>query len=152
MSDDIECAFTGRLTADPVPRTSKTGKAWLPLSLAVGPGDAVQFVNAALFGDSVPEMAGRLHKGDRVYVEGRLQLRTWTDKDGRERAGLSVSSFHVVPLGQIGRRRPGKPKASGARPQSPETPSDLRPSEQLDPAVRRDWQSPPSGPDAEIPF
>lgn len=143
MSDDtIECAFTGRLTAEPVPRTSKSGKAWLPLSLAVGSGDAVQFVSVALFGDCVPELASRLHKGDRAYVEGKITLRTWTDKDGRERAGLSVSCFHVVPIGQIGRRRQVKPKASTAR--AAPSASD---------AAQRDWQRPPSGgPDAEIPF
>ena len=80
MSEDIECAFSGRLTAEPVPRTAKSGKAWLPLNLAVGSGDAVTFVSVALFGDTVAEMAARLHKGDRAYVEGRLQLRTWTKR------------------------------------------------------------------------
>ena len=141
MSEEIECALSGRLTADPVQRTGKTGKPRLAMSMAVGSGDAVQFVSVALFGDSVSEMGGRLAKGDRAYVEGRVQLRTWTDKDGSARAGLSVSSFHVVPLGQIGRRPPAKGKAAQA---SSPSPSD---------AARRDWQRPPGGgPDAEIPF
>ena len=143
MSEEIECALSARLTADPVERVGKSGKPWLAMSMGVGSGDAVQFVSVALFGDTVPEMTGRLCKGDRAYVEGRLQLRTWTDKDGSARAGLSVSSFHVVPLGQIGRRRPFKPKASNGKPMMAGDTDD----------ARRDSQRPPSaGPDTEIPF
>ena len=143
MSDEIECARSGRLTADPVQRVGKSGKPWLAMSLAVSAGDAVQFLSVALFGHTVPEMAERLHKSDRVYVEGRLHLRTWTDKEGRERTGISVSSFHVVPLAQIGRRRPAKPRATDAM-ESKASATD---------AARRDWQRPPrTGPDAEITF
>src|SRR5262249_6659576 len=101
----------GRLTADPVERVSKSGKSWFAMSFAVGSGDAVQFVSVALFGDNVPQTTGRLHKGDRAYVKGRLQPRPWTDNDDRERVELSVSSFYVAPLGQIGRRRPAKQQA-----------------------------------------
>lgn len=107
---EIECALTGRLTADPVQRTGKSGKPWLAMNIAIGSGDAVQFVSVALFADSVPEVAGRLRRGDRAYVEGKITLRQWTGLDGHSSAGLSVASFHVVPLGQIGRRRPARAK------------------------------------------
>ena len=42
MSDfgEIEAALTGRLTTDPAQRTSKAGKEWLSLNVAVGSGDA----------------------------------------------------------------------------------------------------------------
>lgn len=37
------------------------------------------------------EFAGKyLHKGGRVYVEGRLQTRKWTDKSGVERYSTDV--------------------------------------------------------------
>ncbi len=128
MSDhEIECALAGRLTADPVQRTGKSGKPWLAMNVAVGSGDAVKFVSFALFGDSVPEVAERLRKGGRAYVEGKITLRQWTGQDGQSRAGLSVSSFHVVPLGQIGRRRPARTKPQAAC---------------TNPAAR-DWQRPP---------
>jgi single-stranded DNA-binding protein len=39
-----------------------------------------------------------------VYVEGRLTMNTWEGKDGLQRAGLSVTAWQVLPLGQIGRK------------------------------------------------
>ena len=142
MTDEIECAFSGRIGTEPQARTSKTGKPWLSFSVAVGSDDATQWVQVALFGDAAADMAARLHKGDRVYCEGRIKLNVWADKDGRERSGLSVSSFLVQPLGQIGRKRPAKPKADRAI--SPDT------------QALRDWQRPSTAghgaAEAEIPF
>lgn len=113
MSDDIECAFTGKVGTDPVMRTTKAGKAWLGFSVAVGTHDATQWVQVALFGDGVAETAARLAKGDRVYVEGKIKLNAWTDANGKERSGLSAASFHLVPLGQIGRKRPKGDRGRG---------------------------------------
>jgi single-strand DNA-binding protein len=31
-----------------------------------------------------------LHKGSKVYIEGQLQTRKWTDKDGQERYSTEV--------------------------------------------------------------
>jgi single-strand DNA-binding protein len=40
-----------------------------------------------------------LRKGDRVYVEGRLQSRKYTDKDGVERTAVEVVATDLVMLG-----------------------------------------------------
>ena len=37
-------------------------------------------------------------------MEGRLSLNTWLA--GAQRTGLSVTAWEVMPLGQIGRRKP----------------------------------------------
>jgi single-stranded DNA-binding protein len=47
-----------------------------------------------------------LVNGAEVYVEGRLSLNMWTGKDDQQRTGLSVSAWQVIPLGQIGTRKP----------------------------------------------
>jgi single-stranded DNA-binding protein len=47
-----------------------------------------------------------LAKGAEVYVEGRLSLSTWAGKDGAQRTGLSATAWQLMPLGQIGRRKP----------------------------------------------
>ena len=142
MTDEIECALTGRIGTEPTLRTSKAGKPWLSFSVAVGSDDATQWAQVGLFGDTAQELAATLAKGTRVYIEGRIKLNTWTAANGKERSGLSVSSFHVVPLGQIGRRKPSKPKAD-------RTVSG-------DAATRADWQRPPAAAersfDAQIPF
>lgn len=105
---EIECAFTGRIATEPATRTGKTGKPWLGFSVVVGEGEAAQFVQVALFGDSVSDASAWLAKGVSVYCEGKIKLNNWTTADGTQRAGLSVASFKVEPLGQIGRK-----KASG---------------------------------------
>ena len=106
ITDTIECAFSGRIGQEPQLKTSKAGKSWLSFSAVVGSGDDAQWLQIAVFNDLATEMASRLHKGDRVYVEGRIRLNTWQDKDGASRAGLSVAATLVQPLGQIGRRKP----------------------------------------------
>lgn len=40
-----------------------------------------------------------LRKGDRVYVEGRLQSRKYTDRDGVERTAVEVVASDLVMLG-----------------------------------------------------
>jgi single-stranded DNA-binding protein len=108
----IECAFTGRIGQEPMLKESKAGKPWLSFSVAVGEGDDVQWLQIATFGSRAPELAGSLKKSDRVYIEGRLKLNTWTGKDGTQQAGLSVAAWLVQPMGHIGAKRPSKPKAT----------------------------------------
>lgn len=141
--DEIQCARSGRLTAYPVQRVGKSGEPWLAMTLAVGAGEGAKFVSVALFCRTVPEMAERLHKGDLLCVEGRLHLHTWINKKAAERAGLSISRFHVVPLAQIGRRRLAKPRLTGAT-ESKASATDT---------ARSDGQRPlGAGPEGEIPF
>ena len=109
----IECAFTGRVGQEPMLKESKSGKAWLSLSAAVGEGDDVQWVQVAVFGSRAEELA--LKKGDRIYAEGRLRLNSWQAKDGSQQFGLSVAAWRVEVLGQIGAKRPRRPKVMAGR-------------------------------------
>jgi single-strand DNA-binding protein len=111
----IECAFSGRVGQEPVLKESKAGKPWLSFSVAVGEDENVQWVSVAAFGEKAKELAGCLKKSDRVYVEGRLKLNTWTGKDGTLQAGLSVAATLVQPMGQIGAKRPSKRKAAASK-------------------------------------
>ena len=54
-------------------------------------------------------------KGKQIYVEGRLQTRKWTDKEGKDRYNTEVRADRVVLLGGG-----GGAGAGGARPQSRE--------------------------------
>lgn len=58
-----------------------------------------------VFGNDVPELAQRLVKGSKIYIEGTLKLDEWTAQDGTKRHGLSVMSWHTR-LAEIGRNRP----------------------------------------------
>jgi single-stranded DNA-binding protein len=104
----IDCAFSGFLAAEPDCRTSAAGKSWVRLRLGVGQGEEIQWVSVACFGKSA-DLAGALHKSDRVYIEGVLKLGTWTGADGVERSGLSVRATRLIHTHRIGRNKPQPP-------------------------------------------
>jgi single-stranded DNA-binding protein len=99
----IECALFGSLGRDAEAKTSKAGKPYLRLNVRVGDGDSGQWITATVF--DANEIADKLVKGTRVYIEGRIALDEWTAQDGVKRHGLSVMSWHCR-LSQIGRNRP----------------------------------------------
>jgi len=149
----IEAAFEGRIGKVGELRTSQSGKPWCSISVVVGKDDDSTWLNVAVFGEQAETVAG-LEKGTRIYVEGRLSLDTWQDREGNTKTGLKVAAFKVVPLGQIGRRKPARASEKGQeRQEAGDTAS-----------AQRDWQRPPSapskpavgyggyGPDTEIPF
>jgi len=100
----IDCAFYGFLAGDAETKVSKAGKPWVRLRVGVGKDNDLQWVSVAAFGKAA-EIAGELHKGDRVYVEGTIRLDSWTGNDGTERHGLSVASFKIEQTHRIGRNR-----------------------------------------------
>jgi single-strand DNA-binding protein len=103
----IEAAFFGALGRDAEAKTSKSGKNYLRLNVRVGDGDAVQWVSVMVFGDEVPELALKLRKGARVYVEGSIKLDQWTAQDGTKRHSLNVLSWHCR-LASIGHNKPAR--------------------------------------------
>jgi single-stranded DNA-binding protein len=108
----IECALFGTLGRDAEAKTSKTGKAYVRLNARVGDGDSGQWITATVFDTAAIEVADKLVKGARVYIEGRLTL-DWTAQDGAKRHGLSVMSWHCR-LAEIGRNRPKRDKPQSA--------------------------------------
>jgi single-stranded DNA-binding protein len=141
----IECAFEGRAAAKPELKTSPNGVQWCRVSIAVGRGDEVQWVSAVAFEDVAAHAAATIEKATTVYAEGTLRLSRWrTGKDGIERYGLEVLANKLIPLGQIGHRRPsnrrgvssalsdaaqgfGAPAGNAQRDwQAPDAPSDVQ--------------------------
>lgn len=149
----IEAAFQGRIAKAPTLRTAQSGKPWSMFSVAIGNedhADHVQWVNVVVFGADA-EAAAALDKGTPVYVEGKLRLETW-EKDGQPRSGLKVTASLVQPMGQIGRRKPPKAKASPEGAPAPRSAESVyRPLEGAQTGKRE-----PDGArgfaDAEIPF
>ncbi len=73
-----KCDFIGNLTKDAQVRTTQTGKQVATFSIAcnrkVGEEFVADYVNVVLWG---PFDFDRLTKGARVFVEGRLQTRSY---------------------------------------------------------------------------
>lgn len=79
--------------------------------------ERTEWVRIIIFG-KLADIAGQyLKKGSSVYLEGRLQTRTWTDKEGHERQTTEVVADRMQMLGG----RPSETSASGvSQPQSNE--------------------------------
>jgi single-stranded DNA-binding protein len=101
----IEVALFGTLGRDAEAKTSKSGKSYLRFSVHTGDGDTAQWISVMLFGDDVPDLAPKLVKGSRVYIEGSIKLDEWTAQDGTKRYGLNVMSWRCR-LAAIGQNKP----------------------------------------------
>ena len=67
--------------------------------------------------DKLAEIAKEyLSKGRQVYIEGRLQTRSWEDKDGNKRYTTEVRADQMVMLGGRG----DGPRDAGPGPRGPE--------------------------------
>jgi single-strand DNA-binding protein len=120
MIKGIECAFAGSCGREPTRRTSeRTGREWCNFSVAVGKDDDTQWVDVACFGPNV-DSACTLKPGDRVYIEGKLSLRTWQNNDGSTRTVLNVAANLVQSLGKIGEQKPKKPRAQKSKEEKPD--------------------------------
>ena len=61
--------------------------------------EATEWHRISMFGRTA-EVAGEyLKKGSQVYIEGKLQTRKWTDKEGQERTTTEVRADSMVMLG-----------------------------------------------------
>jgi len=77
-----------------------------------------QWHDIVIWGKTAEAIHTYLVKGKQIFVEGRLQTRKWTDKDGKDRYNTEVRADRVVLLGGGGGG--ASAGAAGPRPQSRE--------------------------------
>lgn len=89
----------GRLTADPQLRTTPSGHQVASFSVATnriwndksgGKQQEVQYHNIVLWGRQAEVASQFLNKGGLVLVEGRLQTRTWQNKEGQNQRTTEI--------------------------------------------------------------
>ncbi len=73
-----------------------------------------------------------LHKGDLIYVEGRLQTKEWTDKEQVKRSTVEINVIDIKPLitaksdsAPSGSRPPQQRAAAAARPAQRPAPQEI---------------------------
>jgi single-strand DNA-binding protein len=66
-----------------------------------------QWHRVILWGRTAESLHEYLTKGKQIYVEGRIQTRKWTDKDGVEKYTTEIRGDRVVLLGGGGGQRAG---------------------------------------------
>ena len=115
--------LAGNLTRDPELRTLAADRAVANFALAVnrrfkGPEgdlkDEVTFIEVEAWGRTAEVVGQYLTKGSPCYLEGRLKLDTWTDKDNQKRTRIKVVAETVQFLSRA--PRPGETAGSESDP------------------------------------
>jgi single-strand DNA-binding protein len=129
----------GNLGRDPDVYTTKDGRKIAALSLATTQGwtnkqgewqERTDWHRVVIFDESLANRAEKaLGKGSRVYVEGSLQTRKWTDQAGTER-----SQTEVVLLPTKGEMIIWEAKKNAPKPEGKE-PAQNAPHSQADPTL-----------------
>ncbi len=98
----------GNLTRDPELRYIPSGTAVADFSIAINrffknkEGTKTEdtcFVKVVVWANQAESCAKYLSKGRPVFIEGRLQSRSWEDKDGQKRSAMEVVAERVQFLG-----------------------------------------------------
>jgi single-strand DNA-binding protein len=93
--------LVGNLGKDPEVRRMTSGEPVVNLSLATSESwrdkasgerkEKTEWHRVVIFNKNLADVAEKyLRKGSKVYVEGQLQTRKWTDKDGQEKYSTEV--------------------------------------------------------------
>jgi single-strand DNA-binding protein len=151
----------GNLGADPELSYTQSSQAVLKLRLATNESflnkagerqERTEWHRVVVWGKRAEALSKFLAKGRQLYIEGRLQTRSWEDKDGQKRFATDVVANEIILLGGgagAGRGAPGPSPGGGGggggRDQVP------RPEEPASPPT--DFEAGPAfGGEDEIPF
>ena len=108
MANFNKVLLMGNLTKDPELRYTPQGTAVVNLRLAVNrrfrdrnqeQKEEVCFITAVVWDKQAETCNQYLHKGSPVFVEGRLQSRSWEDNAGQKRNVIEVRAERVQFLG-----------------------------------------------------
>jgi len=95
MADLNKVMILGNVGRDPEMRYTAQGNEITTFTVAANRnyrkpdgewGQETEWFNVVTWGELARRMAQNLQKGDRVYVEGRLQTRSWEGPDGQRRS------------------------------------------------------------------
>lgn len=110
--------IVGNLTRDPELRSLPSGINVCNLRVAVNDRrkvddewvDVANYFDVTVWGKQGENASEYLAKGRQVAVDGRLQWREWTDKEGNSRQSVDINADTVQFIG---------PKAESSAPESP---------------------------------
>lgn len=133
----------GRITKDIELRHTNSGKAVTTITLAVDRdrkdqdgNRGVDFIDVVAWGGTAEFLHNYFGKGRMAVVDGRLELRDWTDKNGNNRRSAQVVADSVYFCGS---------KQEGG--EAPQTPYTQTPYQKPTPGAFEDY-----GGDDDIPF
>jgi single-strand DNA-binding protein len=98
----------GHLGKDPEMRYTPSGRPVTTFSVAVSRSwntadgerrSETEWFNIVAWGNLAEICKQYLHKGQQVYIEGRLQTRRWEDKEGQKHTSVEVVANEMMMLG-----------------------------------------------------
>ena len=111
MSSVNKVILIGNLTRKPELRQTQSQTSVTTLSIATNDRrknssgeyeNVAEYHDVVVFGRTAENCERFLDKGRQVYIEGKLQTRKYTDKDGNERRKTEILSNQVVFLSSKG--------------------------------------------------
>ncbi len=123
----------GNLGNDPEIRYAQSGNAIANLSIATTEGrknqngdweDHTEWHRVVFFGKLAETCKDYLRKGSKIFVEGRIQTRSWEDKDGKKNYSTEVVGNSMLMLDSKGSGSSGGPSGGSPRQNAPQPPSD----------------------------
>lgn len=112
------CQFIGRLGRDPEVRQMQNGEV-ANFSIAVdevwkdrdgNKQERTEWVNCVAYGGLVKVISNYVHKGDLVYVAGKMKTRKWQDKNGADRWTTEIVLSDMQMLGGKRDSQPTPPR------------------------------------------
>ena len=105
MSGINKVILVGRLGADPEKKQTQTGQTVTRLNLATSESwvnregerqEKTEWHRIVIWGKLAETCAQHLNKGRQIYVEGRLQTRSWETEKGEKRFSTEVVANQVL--------------------------------------------------------
>jgi single-strand DNA-binding protein len=102
---DNSVTFIGNLTREPELRFAQSGIAVVNVGMAINERRLVNgewqdqdpiFINVTAFRELAENVAGSLHKGDRIVVTGKLQVRNFERQDGTKGTAVECLADEVA--------------------------------------------------------
>lgn len=91
---------SGNLTREPEMRSTKSGTVIMNFGIAVNDRrhngqtgeweDVAHFLDCVMFGKRAESLSKILHKGLKVYIDGKLSYSSWEAKDGSKRSKIEI--------------------------------------------------------------
>jgi single-strand DNA-binding protein len=100
----LKSSVIGNLGSEPELKYSANGAPFLRFNVASNGrvrdeagnwSDVTTWVRVTMFGQRAETLSQHLHKGTRVFVDGRLEAKPWTGQNGQLNAGLEIIASDV---------------------------------------------------------
>lgn len=124
MAGETVITVVGNLTADPELRFTNSGVPVASFTVASTPrqfdrqtnewkdGEAL-FLRCSIWRDAAENVAESLTKGTRVIVQGRLQQRSYTDREGNNRTSIEMQVDEIGPSLRYSTAKPQRVQRGG---------------------------------------